>query len=162
VQSPKEQRVERRLVAILAADVSGYTRLMSQDEAGTLSALAAARDIMDGLISSHGGRIANTAGDSVLAEFSSAVDAVQCAVTVQERLEKVNSGIAKERRLQFRIGVHVGDVVVRGGDLLGDGVNVASRLEELAQPGGIAISGAAHSSVRLCRWPTPTSASGAS
>jgi adenylate cyclase len=148
VQSPKEQRVERRLVAILAADVSGYSRLMSQDEAGTLSALAAARDIMDSLISSHGGRIANTAGDSVLAEFASAVDAVQCAVTVQERLEKVNSGIAKERRLQFRIGVHVGDVVVRGGDLLGDGVNVASRLEELAQPGGIAISGAAHSYVR--------------
>ena len=88
MQSPKEQRVERRLVAILAADVSGYSRMMSQDEAGTLSALAAARDIMDSLISSHGGRIANTAGDSVLAEFASAVDAVQCAVTVQERLEK--------------------------------------------------------------------------
>src|SRR5215204_6662574 len=121
---------------------------MSQDEAGTLRALSVARDIMDGLIAAHGGRIANTAGDSVLAEFPSAVDAVQCALAVQEKLAKAGTGEAQDRRLQFRIGVHVGDVVVRGGDLLGEGVNVAARLEAFAEPGGIAISGAAHGYVR--------------
>ena len=144
----QEQRVERRLAAIFAADVAGYSRLVSQDEAGTLRALAAAREVMDGLIRDHGGRIANTAGDSVLAEFPSAVDAVQCAVAVQEKLAEASAGEPEDRRLQFRIGVHVGDVVVRGGDLLGDGVNVAARLEGLAEPGGIAISGAAHGYVR--------------
>jgi adenylate cyclase len=148
VQPQKEQRVERRLAAIFAADVAGYSRLMSQDEAGTLRALAAAREIMDGLIAEHGGRIANTAGDSVLAEFPSVVDAVQCAVAVQERLGEASAGDPEDRRLYFRIGVHVGDVVLRGGDLLGDGVNVAARLESLAEPGGIAISDAAHSYVR--------------
>src|SRR5215217_7129631 len=103
---------------------------------------------MDRLIREHGGRIANTAGDSVLAEFPSAVDAVQCAVAAQEKLAQASAGEPEERRLQFRIGVHVGDVVVRGGDLLGDGMNVAARLEGLAEPGGICISGAAHSYVR--------------
>src|SRR5215210_4550224 len=148
VHPQQEHRVERRLAAIFAADVAGYSRLMSQDEAGTLRALAAAREIMDGLIRDHGGRIANTAGDSVLAEFPSAVDAVQCAVAVQEKLAKASAGAPEDHRLQFRIGVHVGDVVVRGGDLLGDGVNVAARLEGLAEPGGIAISGAAYGYVR--------------
>ena len=146
--SEKEQRAERRLAAIFAADVAGYSRLMSQDEAGTLRALAAAREVMDGLIRDHGGRIANTAGDSVLAEFPSAVDAVQCAVAAQEGIREANAGVPEDGRLQFRIGIHVGDVVVRGGDLLGDGVNVAARLEGLAEPGGIAISGAAHGYVR--------------
>ena len=121
---------------------------MSQDEAGTLRALAVAREIMDGLIAEHGGRIANTAGDSVLAEFPSAVDAVQCAVAVQEKLIEGCAGEPEDRRLQFRIGIHVGDVVVRGGDLLGDGVNVAARLEGVAEPGGIALSGAAYGYVR--------------
>jgi class 3 adenylate cyclase len=107
----QDQRVERRLAAIFAADVAGYSRLMSQDEAGTLRALAAAREIMDGLIAEHGGRIANTAGDSVLAEFPSAVDAVQCAVAVQEKLAEGSVGVPEARQLQFRIGVHVGDVV---------------------------------------------------
>ena len=148
MQPPNEQRVERRLAAIFAADVAGYSRLMNQDEAGTLRALAAAREVMDGLIRDHGGRIANTAGDSVLAEFPSAVDAVQCAVAVQEKLGEVSAVLTEDRRLEFRIGVHVGDVVVRGGDLLGDGVNVAARLEAFAEPGGIAISGAAHGYVR--------------
>ena len=144
VQPQKEQRVERRLAAIFAADVAGYSRLMSQDEAGTLRALAAAREIMDGLIAEHGGRIANTAGDSVLAEFPSAVDAVQCAVAVQEKLAAASAGEPEDRRLQFRIGIHVGDVAVRGGDLLGDGVNVAARWRHSPSREGSAISGAAH------------------
>jgi TolB-like protein len=148
VQPQKEQRVERRLAAIFAADDAGYSRLMSQDEAGTLRSLAAAREIMDGLIAAHGGRIANTAGDSVLAEFPSAVDAVQCAVAVQEKLGDTSAGVPEDRRLLFRIGLHVGDVVVRGRDLLGDGVNIAARLEALCEPGGICISDAAHRHVR--------------
>src|SRR5829696_9849153 len=148
VPPQKEQRAERRLAAIFAADVAGYSRLISQDEAATLRALVAAREVMDGLIRDHGGRIANTAGDSVLAEFPSAVDAVQCAVAIQEKLAQANVREAQDRQLQFRIGVHVGDVVERGADLLGDGVNVAARLEGLAEPGGVAISGAAHGYVR--------------
>jgi len=148
VPPQKDQRAERRLAAIFAADVAGYSRLKNQDEAQTLRALAAAREVMDSLIGEHGGRIANTAGDSVLAEFPSAVDAVQCAVAVQEKLAEASAGEAEDRRLLFRIGVHVGDVVIRGGDLLGDGVNIAARLEGLANPGGIAISGAAHGHVR--------------
>ena len=142
------QRIERRLAAIFAADVAGYSRLMSQDEVGTLRTLTAHREIMDGLIAEHGGRIANTAGDSVLAEFPSVVDAVQCAVAVQQKLEDANAGLSPQRRLQFRIGVHVGDVMVKGGDLLGDGVNIAARLQSLAEPGGICISGDAYSHVR--------------
>jgi adenylate cyclase len=148
VHPQHEQRVERRLAAIFAADVAGYSRLMSQDEAGTLRALGAAREIMDSLIAQQGGRIANTAGDSVLAEFPSAVDAVQCAVAVQEKLAEANAGVAEDRRLQFRIGIHLGDVAVRGGDLLGDGVNIAARLEGMAQPGGVCLSGAVHGFVR--------------
>jgi adenylate cyclase len=140
----QKQKVERRLAALFAADVAGYSRLMEADEIGTLRALTAHRAIMDGLIGENGGRIANTAGDSVLAEFPSAVDAIQCAVETQERL-----GIETEgRSLKFRIGVHVGDVMIRGGDLLGDGVNVAARLQELAHPGGICVSEAAYHSVR--------------
>src|ERR687898_1405361 len=112
VQPQNERRVERRLAAIFAADVAGYSRLVSQNEAGTLRALAAAREIMDRLIAEHGGRIANTAGDSVLAEFPSAVDAVQCAVAVQERLADASTGEAEDRRFLFWVGVHVGGVVV--------------------------------------------------
>jgi adenylate cyclase len=148
------QRVERNLAAILAADVAGYSRLMNQDEVGTLRTLTAHRKVMDGLIAEHGGRIANTAGDSVLAEFPIVVDAVQCAVAVQEKLREANAGLADERRLQFRIGVHVGDVMVKGGDLLGDGVNVAARVQALAEPGGVWISGRAHDEVegKLPHW----------
>ncbi|MFD0464710.1 adenylate/guanylate cyclase domain-containing protein [Microvirga aerilata] len=149
---PQEHRVERRLAAIFAADVAGYARLMSQDEVGTLRSLTAYREIMDRLIAEHGGRIANTAGDSVLAEFPSAVDAVQCAAAVQEALAQANQDTPEERRIQFRIGVHVGDVMVRGGDLLGDGVNIAARLENLAEPGRVYISDATHMYVR--RSPT--------
>ncbi|WP_262029644.1 adenylate/guanylate cyclase domain-containing protein [Microvirga sp. Mcv34] len=142
--NPQKQRIERRLAAILAADVAGYSRLMEADEVGTLKILTAHRAIMDGLIAENGGRIANTAGDSVLAEFPSAVDAVQCAVEIQERLGLEPGG----QSLRFRIGVHVGDVMIRDGDLLGDGVNVAARLQELAHPGSICASEAAYHYVR--------------
>src|SRR5215212_9343672 len=107
-------KVQRRLAALFAADVEGYSRLMGLDEVGTLRTLSAHREIMDRLIGEHGGRIANTAGDSVLAEFPSAVDAVQCAVAVQAKLGEANSGVPEDEALRFRIGIHVGDVVVRG------------------------------------------------
>lgn len=144
---PQEHRVERRLAAIFAADVAGYSRLMSQDEVGTLRILTAHRQIIDGLIAEHGGRIANTAGDSVLAEFPSVVDAVQCAVTIQQKLGEVGADTPEEDRLRFRIGVHVGDVIVRGGDLFGDGVNIAARLQSLAEPGGVWLSARAHEEI---------------
>src|SRR5215203_2960150 len=142
------QPIERKLAAIFAADVAGYSRLMGQDEVGTLRRLSTHREIMDRLIAEHRGRIANTAGDSVLAEFPSVVDAVQCAVQVQEALAEANEGVPEERRMSFRIGVHVGDVMIRGADLLGDGVNVTARLQALADPGGICLSGEAHQYAR--------------
>ena len=128
--------------------MSGYSRLMSADEIGTVRTLAARREVMDRLIDQYRGRIANTAGDSVLAEFPSAVDAVQCAAEAQARLARANESLPVDRRLEFRVGVHVGDVVVRGGDLFGDGVNIAARLQSLAEPGGVCVSGAAHEHVR--------------
>ena len=139
---------ERRLVAILAADVEGYSRLMGADEVATLQALTERRAILDELISTYRGRIANTAGDSVLAEFVSAVDAVQCAVEAQAELAKANLGLPEERHVNLRIGIHVGDVMVKGGDLFGDGVNIAARLQTLASAGGTCISGLAHDHVR--------------
>jgi adenylate cyclase len=142
------QRVERKLAAIFAADVAGYSRLMGLDEVGTVRLLTAHREILDGRIAERRGRIANTAGDSVLAEFPSAVDAVECAVEAQERLAQANGSLPADRRLEFRIGIHVGDVLVRGGDLLGDGVNIAARLQALAEPGGVCISGTVHEHVR--------------
>jgi adenylate cyclase len=139
---------ERRLVAIFAADVEGYSRLMGADEVATLRNLTERRRIMDALIASHRGRIANTAGDSVLAEFGSTVDAVKCAVEAQTALAIANAGLSPEHHINFRIGVHVGDVMVKGGDLFGDGVNVAARLQTVAQAGGVCISGMAHEQVR--------------
>ena len=139
---------KRRLAAIFAADVEGYSRLMGADEFATLDALTARREILDGLIAAHGGRIANTAGDSVLAEFGSAVDAVQCAVEAQDALAKANSPLPDTRRINFRMGVHVGDVMVRAGDLFGDGVNIAARLQTLARAGGLCISGVTYDQVR--------------
>src|SRR5215831_1282305 len=141
-------KVSRRLVAVFAADVEGYSRLMGADEVGTLKALTERRAILDRLIGDHGGRIANTAGDSVLAEFGSAVEAVQCAVDAQTALAKANSGQAPDRRIRFRIGIHIGDVMVRAGDLFGDGVNIAARLQTLATPGAVCISGATYDQVR--------------
>jgi adenylate cyclase len=140
--------IERRLAAVLAADVAGFSRLTDQDEIGTMRMLAAQRSILDAAITRHKGRIANTAGDSVLAEFPSAVNAVQCAVEAQQALRDASEGTAEDRRVLFRIGIHVGDVMVRSGDLLGSGVNVAARLEALADAGGIVISAAAHEHVK--------------
>jgi adenylate cyclase len=142
------QPIERKLAAIFAADVAGYSRLMGEDEVGTMRALADHREVMDRLIGEHRGRIANTAGDSVLAEFPSVVEAVKCAVAVQELLRDENDGAPVERRLLFRIGVHVGDVMLRGADLLGDAINIAARLQSLADPGGVCISGVTHDFVR--------------
>jgi adenylate cyclase len=141
-------KVNRRLVAVFAADVAGYSRLMGADEVGTLKGLTERRAILDRLIGDHGGRIANTAGDSVLAEFGSAVDAVQCAVDAQIALAEANASVALGRRISFRIGVHIGDVMVRAGDLFGDGVNIAARLQSIAKPGSVCISGATHEQVR--------------
>jgi TolB-like protein/class 3 adenylate cyclase/Flp pilus assembly protein TadD len=139
---------ERRLVAIFAADVEGYSRLMGADEVSTLRDLTERRAILDELIASHRGRIANTAGDSVLAEFGSAVDAVQCAVEAQAALAGANATLSPERHINFRIGIHVGDVMVKGGDLFGDGVNIAARLQALASAGGTCISSVAYDQVR--------------
>jgi adenylate cyclase len=132
--------VERKLAAIFAADIAGYTRLMARDEVATLARLKACRAIIDGLIVSHRGRIFNTAGDSVVADFASAVDAVQCAVAVQAAIVTENAGRAADEPMQFRIGVHVGDVIVDGSNLLGDSVNIAARLEALAEAGSIYVS----------------------
>ncbi|MCC8942134.1 adenylate/guanylate cyclase domain-containing protein [Bradyrhizobium sp. Arg68] len=140
--------VSRKLVAVFAADVEGYSRLMGTDEVGTLKRLTERRAILDRLIADHRGRIANTAGDSVLAEFGSAVDAVQCAVAAQTALAEANAGLAPDRHVNFRIGVHIGDVMVRAGDLFGDGVNIAARLQTIAKPGSVLISGATYDQVR--------------
>jgi len=137
------QPVERKLAAIFAADIAGYSRLMAHDEIGTLDRLKACRVIMDGLIAAHRGRVFNTAGDSVVADFASAVDAVQCAVAVQTAIAKENASDPGDELMRFRIGVHVGDVVVDGTNLLGDGVNIAARMESLAEPGAICVSAAA-------------------
>jgi adenylate cyclase len=132
--------LERKLVAILAADVEGYSRRMEIDEEGTLAILSSHRSITDELIAQHGGRIFNTAGDSVLAEFASVFSAIECAIEIQRELAKANQPIEEAKQLRFRIGINVGDVMVKDGDIFGDGVNIAARLEGLAKPGGICIS----------------------
>ena len=132
--------VERRLVAILAADVEGYSRLMHGDEEATMATLSARRALVDDLIGQHRGRIANTAGDSVLAEFISVLDAIHCAVEIQGALQRANEGEPEERQMRFRIGVNVGDVMAKEGDIFGDGVNVTARLEGLVRGGEICVS----------------------
>ncbi len=132
--------MERRLVAILAADVVGYSRLMGGDEEATLATLNAYREVIDRLVADHHGRVFGSAGDSVIAEFASPVEAVRCAVKIQQELESRNAGLAEDHRLRFRIGVNLGDVMAEGENLFGDGVNIAARLEQLAEPGGINVS----------------------
>ncbi len=142
------ERVQRRLAAILAADVVGYSRLMDVDEEATLRTLKAYRQIIGVLVTSHRGRVFGAAGDSVIAEFASPVEAVRCAVEIQQDLEKSNADLPKDRLMRFRIGVNLGDIMVDGDDLLGDGVNVAARLEGLADAGGICISEGAYAQVK--------------
>ena len=139
--------VKRRLTCILAADAVGYSKQMGQDEEDTIRVLSAHRAVIDGIITFHQGRIVSTAGDSVLAEFSSAVEAVRCAVEIQEALKTRNDSLEEHRQLHFRVGVNLGDVVVKNEDLLGDGVNVAARLESMAEPGGICISSSVYDQI---------------
>lgn len=141
------ERVRRKLVAILAADVVGYSRLMDVDEETTLRTLRAYRQIIDGLVTERSGRVFGSAGDSVIAEFTSPVEAVRCAVEIQQNLEESNGDQPEDSLMRFRIGINLGDVMVDGDDLLGDGVNVASRLEGLADTGGICISGTVYDQV---------------
>jgi adenylate cyclase len=147
-QATAPPSVKRKLAAILSADVKGYSRLMAADEEGTLRTLSAYRQEMDTLIGDRDGRVVGTAGDSVLAEFPSAVEAVRCAVEIQEALGARNAELPKDRRLDFRIGINLGDVMVEGDDLFGDGVNVAARLQALAEPGGIYVSGGIYDQIR--------------
>src|SRR5271166_3439863 len=134
-------RVERRLAAILAADVAGYSRLMGADEEGTLERLKALRrELVDPKIAAHRGRIVKTTGDGLLVEFASVVDALRCAAEVQAAMAESNAPLPPDQRIDFRIGIHQGDIVVEDGDIFGDGVNVAARLEGLAEPGGICVS----------------------
>jgi class 3 adenylate cyclase len=137
----EEEETVRKLAAIFAADVEGYSRLMGQDEIGTLRRLTACRAILDERIAAYRGRIFGSAGDSVVADFASAVDAVQCAVAVQDAIAKDGADRPAGKQMCLRIGVHVGDIIVQGENLFGDGVNIAARLEALAEPGGICISG---------------------
>lgn len=140
--------LERKLVAILAADVEGYSRLMHQNEEATLTTLTAHRGLVDSLIVASSGHITSTAGDSVLAEFASVVEAVKCGVGIQTALAAANAGLPAERQMHFRIGINVGDVMVKDGGIFGDGVNVAARVEALAPPGGICVTRGVRDHVR--------------
>jgi adenylate cyclase len=140
--------IERKLTTILSADVAGYSRLMSADEVGTLATLKTYREAMAGLIADSRGRIVGTAGDSLLAEFASVVQAVECSVRIQRELAERNATIPAERQMQLRIGINLGDVMVENDDLYGDGVNIAARLQALADPGGILISGTVFDQVK--------------
>ena len=141
--------MERRLAAILAADVVGYSRLMGADEEGTLTALNAHRsEFIDPKVAEHHGRIFKTMGDGFLVEFASVVDAVRCAIELQREMSGRDAGVPQDRRIVLRIGVNLGDVIVEGDDIFGDGVNVAARLEGLAEPGGICIAGSVYEQVK--------------
>src|SRR5215211_9374842 len=142
-----DDKVKRRLTTVLCADVHGYSRLMEADEAGTLATLRRYRTAIAGLVERHDGRIVNTLGDAVIAEFASVVEAVQCAVEIQQEISNQESDPPSAHRMRFRIGVNLGDVMVDGSDIYGDGVNIAARLQELAEPGGVVISGPVYDQV---------------
>jgi class 3 adenylate cyclase len=138
----------RRLAAILTADVVGYSRLMQADEEATLATLNSYRLVIDSLVAEHHGRVFGSAGDNVIVEFASPVEAVRCAIDIQREIEERNAGLCQERQMHFRIGVNLGDVMVEGANLFGDGVNVATRLEQLAQPCSVCISDATYFQVK--------------
>ena len=140
-------RLQRRLAAVLTADVVGYSRLMGFDEVGTLAALKAhRREIIDPAITEHGGRIVKTSGDGMLVEFASAIDAATCAMTVQSKMAERNEGTVV--KINFRVGINIGDIIIDGDDIFGDGVNVAARVESECDPGGVCLSGSAFDQVR--------------
>jgi adenylate cyclase len=143
-----EERTERRLAAILAADVVGYSRLMGIDEKGTARAMREHRTAVDPIVAGHGGRIVKTTGDGILLEFPSIVAAVECAIAVQKLMTERNVDVPQDRRLLFRIGINLGDILIENDDILGDGVNIAARLEGIAEPGGICISESSYQQVR--------------
>ena len=138
----------RKLAAILSADAVGFSRQMHRDEAGTHARLQSCREIIDRLVAEHDGRIVGSAGDSVLADFPSVVEALTCAVDIQQALREHNTALPPELKLEFRIGINLGDVIIHGEDIYGDGVNVAARLQQLAEPGGILVSRTVHNHVR--------------
>ena len=140
IDMPAEETVTRKLRAILSADVKGYSLLMADDEAFTIKTLKEYRSVMSTLIKEHNGRVVDSPGDNLLADFSSVVDAVECAVKIQKRLETENEKLEDDKKLQYRIGVNIGDVVQDGDRIYGNGVNVAARIEGLAEPGGICVS----------------------
>ena len=146
--SKDAQPIERRLATILMADVAGYSRMMGENEEGTVAVLRGHREIFDGLLRAHRGRVFNTAGDAILAEFPSAVEAVRCATEIQTALRTRNDHLPPDQRMWFRIGINLGDVIVQGEDLLGDGVNVAARIQTIAEPGGICISGSVYDQIQ--------------
>ena len=147
IDDPRDGLV-RKLATILSADVAGYSRLMAEDEEHTLQTFRGHREVFEKLVALHRGRIFNTAGDAILAEFGSAVEAVRCATEIQAALRTRNDHLADERRVEFRIGVNLGDVMVQGEDLLGDGVNLAARLQGAAEPGGVCIAGSVFDQIR--------------
>jgi adenylate cyclase len=142
-----DDKVKRRLTTVLCADVHGYSRLMEADEAGTLATLRRCRTAIDGLVARHDGRIVNTWGDAVIAEFASVVEAVQCAVEIQQEISTHDPDPPPAQRMRFRIGINLGDVMVDGSDIYGDGVNIAARLQELAEPGGVVVSSTVYDQV---------------
>jgi adenylate cyclase len=145
--SMTDDKMKRRLTTILCADVQGYSRLMGADEAATLETLRRYRSAIAGLVERHDGRIVNTWGDAVIAEFASVVEAVQCAVEIQQEISDQDSDPPRAQQMRFRIGINLGDVMVDGSDIFGDGVNIAARLQELAEPGGIVVSASVYDQV---------------
>ena len=147
LDNPSTQFLDRKLATILSADVAGFSRLMGEDEEQTLRTFRGHKEVFESLVAMHCGRIFNTAGDAILAEFSSAVEAVRCATDIQSALRTRNDQLPPSRQVRFRIGINLGDVMLHGQDLLGDGVNVAARLQTAAEPGGICISGSVHDQI---------------
>src|SRR3989337_1559066 len=144
---PMTEKIKRKLTAILSADVKGYSRLMGEDEEWTLRTLKSYKEVMRNLIQQHRGRVVDTPGDNVLAEFASVVDAVQCAVEIQQVLKARNALLPENRRMEFRIGINLGDVIEEKDSIYGDGVNIAARLEGLAEAGGICIFDSAYQQI---------------